>query len=100
MQDSTLKKLDDRASKDYDAKTGQRYWMHDLKGAVWGSPYWADGKVYVATEDGDVFVFAHGKTKKLLTKVEMELPIRSTLVAANGVLYVMTESRLYALKQQ
>jgi outer membrane protein assembly factor BamB len=83
-----------------DAKTGQRYWTHDLKGAVWGSPLWADGKVYLATEDGDVFVFEHGKANKLLALIEMEQPIRSTIVAANGVLYVMTESYLHALKQQ
>ena len=80
-----------------DAKTGQKYWSYDLKGAVWGSPYWVDGKVYIATEDGDVYVFKHGKGKPEPKKVEMEQPIRSTTVAANGVLYVMTESNLYAI---
>jgi len=80
-----------------DAKTGKAYWVHDLKAALWGSAYWVDGKVYIATEDGDVWIFAHGKEKKQPIKIEMEQPIRSTPVAVNGVLYVMTESHLYAI---
>ena len=58
----------------------------------------ADGRVYVPTEDGDVFVFAHGKEERLLHKVEMDQSIKGSLVAANGVLYVTTEKTLYALQ--
>ena len=36
-----------------DAKTGQLQWTHDVLAAVWGSPLVADGKVYLADEDGD-----------------------------------------------
>lgn len=80
-----------------DAKTGRKYWEHDVKSALWGSAYWADGKVYIGNEDGDIFVFAHGKEKKLLGTIEMEHPIKGTPVAANGVLYVATEGNLYAI---
>jgi outer membrane protein assembly factor BamB len=79
-----------------DAKTGQRYWMHDLRSQQWGSPYWVDGKVYIGTEGGDLFIFAPGKEKKLLNTISMGR-IRSTPVACNGVLYVLTENRLYAI---
>lgn len=81
-----------------DARTGKRYWRHDLKSAVWGSAYYADGKVYVPTEDGDVFVYAHGREMKLLHKMEMDQSIKGSLVAVNGVLYVTTERTLYALR--
>jgi outer membrane protein assembly factor BamB len=80
-----------------DAKTGKPYWVHDLKAAVWGSAYWVDGKVFIATEDGDVWIFKHGKDKAEPKKIEMEQPIRSTPIVVNGVLYVMTESHLYAI---
>lgn len=80
-----------------DAKTGKEYWNHDLKAAVWGSPYWVDGKVFIATEEGDIWIFTHGKEKKAPQKVEMEQPVRSTPVVANGVLYVMTEQQLFAI---
>ena len=71
--------------------------MQDLKSAIWGSPYWVDGKVYIGTEDGDIFVFKHGKEKERLAKIEMDEPVRSTPVVAGGTLYIMTELNLYAI---
>ena len=81
----------------FDAKTGKKYWHHDMKSETWGSPYWVDGKIYIGTSDGDVNIFAHGKEKKLLAKIDFAEPVRSTPVMANGVLYVMTEHNLYAI---
>src|SRR5262249_39355163 len=40
-----------------DAKTGERYWHHDLKEALWGSTYFVAGKVLLGTEVGNFFVF-------------------------------------------
>ncbi|HEV8058735.1 MAG TPA: PQQ-binding-like beta-propeller repeat protein [Gemmataceae bacterium] len=80
-----------------DAKTGSKYWQHDLGDAVWGSPYWVDGKIYIGNMGGQVHVFAHGKAKQLLDTVEMGEPVSTAPVAANGVLYVMTATRLYAM---
>ena len=81
----------------FDAKTGRKYWTHDVLGAVWGSPYVVDGKVYLGDEDGDVVVLEHGKTKKLLAENLMNDTVYGTPVAVDEVLYVMTRSRLYAL---
>lgn len=80
-----------------DAQTGKLYWSHDTKANLWSSPFWADGKVYLGTDDGTVWVFAHGKDKKILAKNDMETAVRATPVAANGVLYVMTENKLFAI---
>jgi outer membrane protein assembly factor BamB len=80
-----------------DAETGKLLWREDLKAAVWGSPYVVDGKVYIGTEEGDVFVFAHGKEKKRLAKNDMTEPVLSTPIAVNGVLYVMGRSKLWAI---
>ncbi|HEV3203330.1 MAG TPA: PQQ-binding-like beta-propeller repeat protein, partial [Gemmataceae bacterium] len=82
-----------------DAKTGKRYWVHDLKADVWGSPYFVDGKVYIGTGDGDIHIFAHGKDKKTFPKVEMGNAVYSTPVAVNGVLFVLTMKDLVAIKQ-
>jgi outer membrane protein assembly factor BamB len=80
-----------------DARSGTEYWVYDLKAGVWGSPYWVDGKVYIGTEDGEVYVFKHGREAKLLAQVEAGQPIRTTPVVARGVLYVATESKLLAI---
>jgi len=83
-----------------DAKTGQRLWVHPTEAEQWGSPYWVDGKVYLGSDDGKVFIFQHGREKKLLGEIEMPARVRSTPVALNGVLYLMTENMLYAIKKQ
>jgi outer membrane protein assembly factor BamB len=83
-----------------DAKTGRKYWEHDLKSAIWGSPYWVDGKVYLGNEDGDVVVFTHGKEKKVGEPNDMGESINSTPSAAHGVLYVLTRNKLYAITKK
>jgi outer membrane protein assembly factor BamB len=113
-----------------DAKTGEFFWQFDTKSSIWGSPYFVDGKIFLAAEAGDLWVFKHAKRPKkidaveaakdatdmkaarkiqkekraetekeyVLAKIEFPANIRSTAVVANGVLYVMTENTLYALK--
>ncbi len=83
-----------------DAKTGQKYWEHDFKAGIWGSPYYVDGKVYIGTDDGEIAIFAHGKEKKLLNKIDMGEVVQSTPTVARGVLYVMTKSKLYAIAEK
>jgi outer membrane protein assembly factor BamB len=81
-----------------DAKTGQQYWVHNVDAPIWASPYWVDGKVYMGTDGNEVLIFKHGKQKNLIATVPMDGMVRATPVVANGVLYVMTESKLYAIK--
>src|ERR1041385_450473 len=81
-----------------DAETGKPYWTEEIKGDVGASPLGADGKVYLGTRSGNFYVFAAGKEKKVLAAVEFGNPISATTTAANGVLYVATMTRLYALQ--
>jgi hypothetical protein len=80
-----------------DAKTGERYWWHDVKAHVFGNPLVVGGKVYVATADGDVLVFAAGKTKRLLATNELNRSVTAPPVFANGVLYLLANGQLYAV---
>lgn len=82
-----------------DAKTGVRYWEHDVKTAIWGSAYYVDGKVFVGTDDGEVIVFAASKEKKVLAKNSLDECIQATPLAVNGVLYINTRSKLYAIAE-
>ena len=83
-----------------DAMTGQPCWTYELKGEAWASPLVADGKVYVGTRNGSFYVFAAQRQKKLLSTIDLGSPISSTATAANGVLYLATMTRLYALQDQ
>lgn len=81
-----------------DAETGKPYWTHAAEGEVWASPLLADGKVYVATRQGEFLVFRASKEKQLLAEIEMNGPISGSPVAANGVLYITTMTHLYAVR--
>jgi outer membrane protein assembly factor BamB len=81
-----------------DANTAKPQWTAELKGEVWASPYVADGKVYLGTRSGAFYVFAASKEKNALATLELGSPISATATAANGVLYVATMARLYALQ--
>ncbi len=81
-----------------DADTGTTYWTHDLKKRVFASPLVADGKVYIGTEAGAVFVAGATKEKQLIAEVKVDGPIYSTPVAANGVLYIASQKNLYAFQ--
>jgi outer membrane protein assembly factor BamB len=81
-----------------DLQTGKPYWEHDMFAAVWGSPFVADGKVYLGDEDGDVTVFKAGKTKEVLAEMNMGNAVYTTPYAKDGVLYVLSRNRLFAIK--
>lgn len=81
----------------FNADTGELYWKHDTMSHIWGSPLIADGKVYLGNEDGVLTVFAASKEKKIIRSIELDSPIYSTPVVANGTLYVMTQTHLYAV---
>ena len=80
-----------------DAETGKPYWTHDVTGEVWASPLVADNKVYIGTRSGAFYIFAANKVKQVIAHIELGEPVSATATAANGVLYVVTMSRLFAL---
>jgi outer membrane protein assembly factor BamB len=82
-----------------DAKTGQLFWMYDAYAAIWGSPFVADGKVYLGDEDGDVAVLRAGKKKEVLAEINMGGSVYTTPVAKDGVLYITSRSKLWAIAE-
>jgi outer membrane protein assembly factor BamB len=82
-----------------DARTGKHHWTHDLAAAVWGSPFVADGKVYIGDEDGDLAVLKHGTTKQVLAEMNMGNAVYTTPVAKDGVLYIVSRTKLFAIQK-
>lgn len=81
-----------------DAKTGHAYWRHDLNGRVYSSPLIVDGKIYVGSEEGEMFIFALSREKSLLFTHEFRGPIWSSPIFANGVLYLAVHGELLAIQ--
>jgi outer membrane protein assembly factor BamB len=72
-------------------------WKLPVKGDIWSSALVADGKIYVGSRNGQLSVFKAGREGRLLSTVEMGAAISGTPTAANGVLYVSTARKLFAI---
>ena len=57
-----------------------------------------DGKVYVGNEDGVLTILKAGKELEVIKEIEFSSPMYSTPITANGVLYIATQSHLYAIQ--
>jgi outer membrane protein assembly factor BamB len=82
-----------------DARTGKQYWMYDVMAAVWGSPFVADGKVYLGDEDGDVLVLKAGQTLQKLAEINMGNAVYTTPVAKDGVMYIVSRTKIFAVQK-
>jgi outer membrane protein assembly factor BamB len=79
------------------AKTGEQVWKERLGGKVSASPIMIDGKVYVCTEDGEVYVFRAGPKFEQLGKSSIKEPIFATPAVAGGRLFIRGRTNLYCI---
>ena len=82
-----------------DAESGEPVWTQKLDSRVWGSTLCADGKVYVGTQGGKLWIMKAGREKEVLATVRLGRAMYSTPVAAGGVLYIATARYLYAVEE-
>jgi len=86
----------------YDVKTGQRVYQERVAGggSFSASPVAADGKLYLTSEDGDVFVVKAGPKYELLATNPMSQVIMATPAIANGVIFIRGLKDVFAVGQR
>jgi outer membrane protein assembly factor BamB len=86
----------------YDVKTGQRIYQERVAGggSFSASPVAADGKLYLTSEDGDVFVVRAGPKYELLATNPMSQVIMATPAIANGVIFIRGLKDVFAVGQR
>jgi len=84
----------------YEAKTGELIYQQRLPSSFSASPVAADGKLYLASEDGDVFVVKAGKQYELLSRNVMGHPLMATPAISQGMLIVRGENAIYAIGER
>ncbi len=85
----------------YEAKTGERKYQQRLADgstAFTSSPVAADGKVYIASEDGRVFVLKAGGAYELLATNEMTESTLATPALSEGLMIWRTQGNVVAVK--
>ena len=87
----------------FDLKTGTRLWEKTLGTLQKGSPVFADGKLYVGTENGKFFIVRPSATgvevlaEDLLGTAQAPEPIIASPIVADGRIYVTSMDETYAI---
>jgi outer membrane protein assembly factor BamB len=84
----------------YDLRTGELEYEQRLPEVGSGfsaSPVAADGKLYLSSEDGDIFVVRAGPQFEVIGRNGMGQPIMATPAISEGVLFVRGERDLFAV---
>jgi outer membrane protein assembly factor BamB len=84
----------------FDMKTGEKKYETRLAGATsafTASPIANDGRVFIASEDGQVFVIAAGPEFKVLAMNEMSTPVLATPALSDGTLLIRTQDQIMAV---
>ena len=87
----------------YDAKTGKEIYRQRLPLVGSGysaSPVAADGKIYLANEDGEMLVVQAGPTFVLVATSSIGEALMATPALSEGVMYVRATSTLFAITQK
>jgi outer membrane protein assembly factor BamB len=82
-------------------QTGAKEWQGNLgvKEIFRASPTGADGKIYCVSENGTVIVLEAGNEFRILATIRMdEAPVRSSIAAAHGELFIRTAQNLYCVR--
>ncbi len=84
----------------FDARSGERKFEARLAGATsafTSSPVANDGKVYIASEDGQVFVLAAGPKYEEIAMNQMSTPILATPALSEGRMFLRTGDQIMAI---
>lgn len=80
-----------------DTKTGERVWRHRLEGIFYASPVAGDGKVYMLSETGDMFILRAGKTPELLSQNTIPERFIASPAISSSHLYLRSDRTLYSI---
>jgi outer membrane protein assembly factor BamB len=86
----------------YDVRTGERVYQQRLGagGSFSASPVASDGKIYLASEDGDVFVVKAGPTYELLATNPVGQVVMASPAISDGLIIVRGVKEVIAIGQQ
>ena len=87
----------------YDVKSGTEIYRERIPHHGSGfsaSPVLAGGRIYLSSEDGDVFVVQAGSTFKLIARNSMGEPLMATPAISDGTMYVRGQYHLFAIRSR
>ena len=81
-----------------EAKTGNVVWSQRVQGNYSAAPIFADGHIYVASEEGKVAVLAPGREFKLLAENKFADGFMASPAVSGKALYLRSKTHLYRVE--
>ena len=72
-------------------------WQQRLGGNYSASPVFADGRVYVLSEEGTTTVFAPGRIFRRLAINRLDGTTLASIAISNGSLFIRSQTHLYRI---
>jgi outer membrane protein assembly factor BamB len=82
-----------------DAKSGTVHWQERIGGNYSASPAFADGKIYVQSEEGMGTVVKPGKAFEVIARNDLKERTLASCAFDDGVIYIRTARRLLRIQQ-
>ena len=80
--------------------TGEIVWRERLSGNQWASPVYADGRIYILSEDGVTLVLRPGETYKEITQNDIGETCFASMAVSDGNFYIRSAEHLYCIGQE
>ncbi len=80
-----------------DGATGKEVWRQRLGGKFSASPVWADGKLYLLSEQGKTFVAECAPQYKLIAQNELDEKCCASIAVSQGNLFIRSEKTLFCV---
>src|SRR5262249_14348311 len=83
-----------------DAKTGEQIWQKRIGGEYSSSPCYADGKIWMFSEEGKATVVRPGRTFELLAENRLSEGFLASPAIAGRAFYLRTKTHLYRIEKK
>lgn len=80
-----------------DAASGERLWVHRFRGNYSASPLYADGMIYLCSEEGETHIFPPGEKPEDIVTNTLPSAITASPVAVEHSLLIRTEEAIYRI---
>ena len=82
------------------ARTGEEYWKERIEGNYSASPLFANGRIYLFSQEGRTVVIEPGKQYKQLAESSLDGGFMASPAVADNALFLRTDSHLYRIEQK
>jgi outer membrane protein assembly factor BamB len=81
----------------YEGNSGEVIWQERVDGGHCASPVWADGRIYLLSEQGESIVLAGGDEFEVLARNPLGEKCQASMAVSQGRLFIRSEKHLWCI---